>query len=166
VSTENDFPRILRALSDAGVRYVIIGGVAAAAHGSARITFDLDVCYEPTSDNRERLARALGELHAYLRGVEPGLPWAPDARSIQASPVLTLVTDGGAFDVMDRVAGVGEYPAVLAASREVTVFGLPTHVLSLGALISSKRAAGRKKDREVLLELEALQEIRRDRGLD
>jgi predicted nucleotidyltransferase len=161
-----NLPALLAGLSRAGIRHVVVGGVAANALGSARVTFDLDVCYDPTDDNIERLARLLGEWRAYLRGVEPGLPWTPDARAIRTSPVLTLVTDEGDLDVMDRVAGVGEYPAVLAASEEVSMLGITTRVLTLDALIAAKRAAGRRKDREVLLELEALREIRQRRGLD
>jgi len=157
---------LLSGLNEAGVRHVVVGGVAANAHGSARITFDLDVCYDPARDNVERLAPLLSRWHAYLRGVEPGLPWTPDARAIITSPVLTLVTDEGDLDVMDRVAGVGEFPAVLNASVEVVVDSIPTRVLTLAALIAAKRAAGRRKDREALLELEALQVFRQRHGLD
>lgn len=151
---------LLAGLSGAGVRHVVIGGVAANAHGSARITLDLDVCYDPADDNIERLAGLLERWHAYLRGVEPGLPWTPDARAIRTSPVLTLVTDEGDLDVMDRVAGVGAFPAVLAASTEVEMLGVTTRVLTLDALIAAKRAADRRKDREAVLELEALREMR------
>jgi predicted nucleotidyltransferase len=66
---------------------------------------------------------------------------------------------------MDRVAGVGEYPAVLAASEEVSMLGITTRVLTLDALIAAKRAAGRRKDHEALFELEALREIRKHRRL-
>ena len=157
---------LLTGLATAGIRHVVVGGVAANAHGSARITRDLDVCYDPGEENVRRLARLLGEWHAYLRGVEPGLPWTPDERAIRTSPVLTLVTDEGDLDIMDRVGGVGGFSAVLAASVEVSVFGIPTRVLTLDALIAAKRAAGRRKDMEALLELEALREFRRQHGLD
>jgi predicted nucleotidyltransferase len=153
---------ILRGLNEAQVRYVVVGGVAANAHGSPRITMDADICYDPAPDNRERLEKRLAGWHAYLRGVEAGLPFFMDARTLRDVPVLTLVTDVGDLDVMDRVAGVGEYPNVLEASTPVTVLGIPVRVLALDALISAKRAAGRRKDREALLELEALREkIRR-----
>jgi predicted nucleotidyltransferase len=156
---------LIAGLHASGIRHVVIGGVAANALGSARVTFDLDVCYDPADDNVQRLALLLGAWHAYLRGVEPGLPWTPDARAIRTSPVLTLVTDEGDLDLMDRVAGVGDYPAVLAASEVVSILGVPTNSLTLDALIASKRAAGRRKDREALLELEALRELRKRRGL-
>jgi len=156
---------ILRGLQDAHVECVVVGGLAANVHGSPRITADVDVCYDPSPENRERLARLLREWNAYLRGVEPGLPFTMDERTLRDCPVMTLVTDLGDFDVMDRVAGVGEYPAVRAASVQADLAGVPANVLNLDALISARRATGRRKDREALLELEALREERRRRGL-
>lgn len=152
---------ILQGLADAGVRFVVIGGVAATAHGSARITNDVDICYDPSPENRERLAGVLALWHAYLRGVEPGLPFVMDARTLRDVPVMTLVTDEGDLDVMDRVAGVGEFPAVWRQSDEVVFEGVVVRALNLDALIASKRATGRRKDEEALLELEALREERR-----
>lgn len=156
---------IIAGLNRAGVDYVVVGGVAANAHGSPRITADVDICYDPSPSNRERLAAVLTNWHAYLRGVEPGLPWVMDARALRDSPVITMVTDLGALDVMDRVAGVGEYPAVLRASVELTVMGATLRVLALDALIAAKKAAGRRKDIEALLELEVIREERKKRAL-
>ena len=147
----------------ADVRFVVIGGVAASLHGSARVTFDLDLCYDPAPDNRERLASVLRGWGAYLRGVEPGLPFTMDARALQASHVLTLTTRLGDLDVMDAVAGVGDYTAVVAASATFAVGGVRCQVLDLPALIQAKRAAGRTKDRDQLPGLEALLEIKTKR---
>ena len=154
---------MVRGLSVGGVRFVVIGGVAATAHGSARVTDDVDICYDPTDDNRDRLAATLANWGAYLRGVEPGLPFIMDARMLRTTPVMTLVTRQGNIDVMDRVAGVGEFADVWAESQEVDAGGTTFRVLSLPALIRAKRAAGRKKDRDQLPELEALLELKRKR---
>lgn len=146
-----------------GVRFVVIGGLAARAHGSARITEDLDICYDSEPTNVERMAAILRGWNAYLRGVEPGLPFTMDARQFRVSPVMTLVTDQGAIDVMDHIAGVGGYQEALAGSVEATFEGVPVRVLDLPALLNAKRATGRKKDRDQLPELEALLELRRRR---
>lgn len=152
---------ILRGLNQAAVRYVVIGGVAATAHGSARITNDLDICYDPSPENRERLAGVLAGWQSYTRGVEPGLPFFMDARTLRDVPVLTLVTDEGDLDVMGRVAGVGDFEAVDRASADVVIEGEPARALGLDALIAAKRATGRRRDLEALLELEALRELKR-----
>jgi hypothetical protein len=143
-------------LARAHVRFVVIGGVAAGLHGLARATFDLDICYDPAPENRERLARVLAGWGAYLRGVEPGLPFTMDARQLAVSPVMTLTTSTGDLDVMDRVAGVGDFEQVERRSVEVRGGGVVFRILDLPALVAAKRAAGRPRDRDQLPDLEAL----------
>lgn len=151
-------------LTAAGVRFVVIGGLAARAHGSARITEDLDICYDPAPDNVKRLAALLAEWHAYLRGVEPGLPFTMDERTFRTTPVMTLITDHGAIDVMDRVPGVGEYHDVARRSVEATNAGTRFRVLDLPALLDAKRATRRPKDQAQIPELEALLELLEQRA--
>jgi hypothetical protein len=148
-------------LAEAGVRFVLIGGLAMRAQGSARLTEDLDICYDPAPDNVRRLASLLAEWHACLRGVEPGLPFVMDERTFRTTPVMTLITDLGAIDVMDRVTGVGEWPDVLGESDELEWSGVTMRVLSLRGLIKAKRGSARPKDLAQLPELEALLELRR-----
>lgn len=152
---------MIEGLTHARVRFVVIGGVAGVAHGSTRVTNDLDVCYDPAPENRARLAALLAQWDAYPRGVEPGLPFVIDPVTIERSPTLTLATREGDLDLFDRVQGVGRYPEVTAASEEVSVLPVRVRVLALPALIKAKRATARPKDTEALLELEALLALRR-----
>jgi hypothetical protein len=154
---------LIEGLNEAGVRYVVIGGVAATAHGSVRVTDDLDICYENTVKNREALAQLLVEWNAYLRGVEPGLPFILDVRTLQDLEVLTLTTSEGHLDLFQCVQGVGDYAACAGRSESIPVGDVVFAVLGLPALIDAKRATGRKKDAEHLLELEALLELQRRR---
>lgn len=78
-----DFAGLLRALHAADVEFVLIGGVAATVHGSARLTRDVDVVYQRSAQNHERLVRALGPLSAYMRGTPPGLPFTWDVETIR-----------------------------------------------------------------------------------
>jgi hypothetical protein len=150
---------MIAGLCDSGVDFVVIGGVAARAHGSARITEDLDVCYDPSLANRLRLASLLERWHGYPREVEEGLPFIMDAKTLAISPVLTLITDQGALDLFDSVAGIGSYQDVV--KRSVSVDGGEVRFLALGlpALIDAKRAAGRTRDLAQIPELEALLEL-------
>lgn len=143
-------------LTRARIRFVVVGGLAARAHGSARITEDLDICYDTEPENVRLLAKLLADWHAYLRGVEPGLPFVMDERTFRTTPVMTLMTDHGAIDVLDIVAGVGGYPEALAASVEATGEGMKFRALDLPALLKAKRAARRSKDLSQIPELEAL----------
>jgi hypothetical protein len=157
------FASMLQGLTAAGVRFVVVGGVAAAAHGSAHVTNDLDICYDTAPDNVARLATLLAEWEAYPRGVEQGLPFFMDERQFRTTPVMTLTTREGDLDVLDRVAGVGNYPKALGESVDFEAFDVRFPALDLPALIRAKRAAGRPKDVAQLPELEALAALRRRR---
>jgi hypothetical protein len=155
------FEAIIRALLAAKIKFVVIGGVAAVVQGSARFTNDIDICYDTAGDNVKRLARLLASWESCLRGVEPGLPFVMDERALLTTPVMTLTTSMGDVDVMDVVPGLGNYAAVAQYSEEAGLGKVRFRTLTLEALIKAKRATGRKKDREHLIELEAILALRR-----
>ena len=155
------FEEIIKALVAARVRFVVIGGVAATIQGSARFTNDIDICYDTAEDNIQRLVTCLSGWHAYLRGVERGLPFIMDARAFRITPIMTLTTDVGDIDVLDVVPGVGDYAAARKVSDTVAIGDVEFRSLQLDALIASKRAVRRPKDVEQLIELEAIRALRR-----
>jgi hypothetical protein len=161
-STMLDVEGILRQLTKEQVEFVIIGGLAMIAHGSAYITKDADICYSRTPQNMASLAAALEPLHPYLRGVPKGLPFRFDVATIQAGLNFTLITDLGDVDVLGEVSGIGNYERVLSRSVEKIAFGQPVRVLSIEGLIASKKAAARTKDRNHILELEELKKMLED----
>src|SRR5438105_1515238 len=125
----NYFERTITALSDARVNFVVIGGVAISAYGSAQVTFDLDICYERQRKNIQRLVTALKPYHPYLRGAPSDLPFIFDQKTIANGLNFTLATELGDVDLMGEVAGIGGYKAVLARSITVELFGRPCHIL-------------------------------------
>lgn len=154
----NDFERVLLSLRSADVSFVIIGGVAATVHGSARLTSDIDVVYQRSRENIERLVQALSPLNPYLRGAPAGLPFRFDAETVRRGLNFTLSTDAGPVDVLGEVTGIGDYGKVLAVSEEVMLYGANYRCIDLEALIVSKRAAGRPKDLEAVAELELIRD--------
>ena len=155
----NDFERCFKVLLDGEVEFVIIGGVAMYAHGSAQLTRDLDICYERSRENIERLAAALSPYHPRLRGVREDVTFHLDASTITNSMNFTLTTDLGDLDLIGEVAGLGQYDRVRASSIALELFGRSCKVLSLDGLIQAKRATGRSRDAAALPELEALREL-------
>jgi predicted nucleotidyltransferase len=155
-----DYERLLRTLSGAEVEFIIVGGVAATLHGSARLTEDLDIVYARRPENLERLARALAPFQPYLRGAPPGLPFRWDAETLHRGLNFTLTTELGDIDVLGEIAGDGTYESLLPDSRPIQVFGVECLFLSLARLIQVKRAAGRPKDFDALAELERIAEER------
>lgn len=151
---------ILPLLSVNQVRFIVIGGVAAMAHGSARLTHDVDIVYARDPDNIRRLVVALEPHHPYLRGVPAGLPFRWDERTIEAGLNFTLTTSLGDLDVLGEVTGGGGFEQLLPFTDELDLFGVRCRFVGLEKLIQLKRAAGRPKDLEVIAELEALLEER------
>ena len=157
-----DFPELIGALVRADVEFIIVGGVAATVHGSARLTLDLDVVYSRSNANLDRLARALAPMSPYLRDAPPGLPFAWGPATLRAGLNFTLTTALGNLDLFGEVTGGGRYEALYAHSIEIEVFGLRCRCLDLDTLIAVKRAAGRPRDLDAIAELEVLkQEIDR-----
>jgi hypothetical protein len=156
--TLTDFPALVTRLSDGGVEFVIVGGVAATLHGSAHITYDLDVVYRRTRENMERLAAALAPIRPYLRGAPAGLPFTLDAETLSRGLNFTLTTALGDLDLLGEVAGGGSYEALVAESESGSTGRAAFRYVSLRRLILLKRAAGRAKDLNMLAELEALLE--------
>jgi len=155
-----NFRAVVEALAGGQVRFIVIGGVAAIAHGTARLTLDLDVVYARDGDNIRRLAAAFASHRPYLRGAPPGLPFHFDAKTIAHGLNFTLVTDIGDVDFLGEIVGGGDFQTLLPQTTELEVYGVRCLCLDLPALIRSKRAAGRPKDLEALAELEALLEER------
>ncbi|MGH7654086.1 MAG: hypothetical protein ACREN6_05420 [Gemmatimonadaceae bacterium] len=150
--------RLLTALQRAHVEFIIVGGVAARAHGSSRLTDDLDVVYGRDAANLERLVKALAPLKPYLRGAPPGLPFDWSVETLRGGLNFTLTTTSGAIDLLGEIVGGGGYRDLLPHALEIKIFGRKTLLLDLPWLIRVKRAAGRPKDLEVIAELEALRE--------
>lgn len=153
-----DFPAAISLLAGGGVEFIVIGGVAATIHGSAHITYDLDVVYRRTPENIEKLALTLEPVRPYLRGAPPGLPFCFDQATIARGLNFTLSTALGDLDFMGEATGAGTYENLLPDTVVGTIDGVEFRCVSLPRLILLKRAAGRPRDLNIVGELEALLE--------
>lgn len=156
-----DFRALIRLLVHEAVEFIIVGGAAATAHGSARLTEDLDIVYRRTPANVSRLVRALADHRPYLRGAPPGLPFDWDERTIWGGLNFTLTTTLGSLDLLGEITGGGGYDELLPYAVPVILYGLECNCLGLERLIHVKRAAGRPKDLEVIAELVVILEERK-----
>jgi predicted nucleotidyltransferase len=154
------FADLLKVLAAAQVDFVLVGGVAAAAHGSPRSTQDLDLVYSRHPENLRRIVAALAPHHPYLRDAPPGLPFRLDAETLQKGLNFTLTSDLGWVDLWGEIAGAGSFEDLLPHTIQVEAFGIVCCVLDLETLIQAKKAAGRVKDFEGIAELERLRERR------
>lgn len=155
-----DPERVLAVLHHHHVDFVLIGGLAAVVHGSPLLTTDVDVTPDRDADNLDRLAAALRELDARIRTSEPeGVVFPIGAAFLAAQPrMLNLTTSAGDLDLTFTPAAFsGGYEELRAESDPFELAdGEVTHVARLSAIIRSKEAADREKDRRALPYLRAL----------
>jgi len=149
---------LLEALAEHAVDFVVIGGIAAIAHGSARLTQDLDISYATNSDNLKALGRALRSLNARLRGVDEDVPFIPDEHTLRRSSLLTLDTRAGPLDLLAEPPGAPAYEELRKQASRITLGSRPVLIASIDDLVAMKLKAGRPID---LADVEALDAIRR-----
>jgi predicted nucleotidyltransferase len=147
---------LLQRLSDAGIDFVVVGGVAAVLHGSSMVTRDLDVCASLSGENIEKLRAALRDLHPVHRIATPGTSFLDSPEPGVALQNLYLQTDLGALDLLGSITGVGDFQQVWNSAVEVDLFGRKVKVISLHQLIQTKEAVGRQKDLLAAVELRAI----------
>src|SRR5207247_8457220 len=153
-----DLGQIIPPLVRAKVDFILIGGMAASLHVSARVTFDVDLGYSLAHKNIDRLAAALAVHGPNLRDAPLNLPFSWDAKTIRSGLNFTLTTRLGDVDLFGAVAGGETYQDLLAHSFDVDAFGVRFKCIDLPTLIRIKEAAGRPKDREAVAELRILLE--------
>ena len=141
---------VCRLLNAEGVRYVIVGGFAAALHGLARATQDVDVLIEPTVENADRAIRALSQLPF---GVAHDLV----AEDVAAKPV-TMIGDTPNVDLL-TIAWSVRYADAKATMLTARIDGVAVPYPDLDTLIRSKRT-NRHKDLGDVEELEIIRAMR------
>lgn len=152
--------QILKRLTDHGVEYVLVGGMAAVVHGSDVLTRDVDVCAPLDLPNLERIVAA-------LRGLNPKFRFRPDRMPLYEDPArlvgfknLNLVTDAGVIDILGELSGVGGFGDLNGKTVQARVGELTCRMLDLDTLILAKQTAGRQKDIEGVKHLEVMKKYR------
>ena len=154
---------LLEALNSNKVDVVLIGGVAAALHGTTRVTQDIDIAYASYHENLERLCQVMNALRPHVIGFGGKLsPVELTPAMLKHGPVIHLATDVGRVDLLNRVDGFNSYAAVkkLSESYEYENGKMAT-VLSIEGLLKAKRCLKRPKDIQDIVELEAIAAARR-----
>lgn len=155
--------QLLKRLNDAGVDFVLVGGMAAVAHGSSLITKDVDVYTPLVEPNLSKIVEALRDLDPRYRFRPDKLRMPLEPERLHGFRMLNLVTELGAIDLMAEVSGVAPFEEIVAKSWTSDLGGVVVRIIDLESLISAKRSAGRPKDIRAVAELEAIRQRIRER---
>jgi transcriptional regulator with XRE-family HTH domain len=143
---------VLRTLGSRGVRWVLIGGLAAALHGVPDIAPGLVVVAEESRRNLEALAAALEDLSARVRAPGGSLPMEREAATIAGSRTWPLVTVAGDLDLDLRPPGTRGHADLAGDAVAVTVSAVELRVASLADLVRIAEAAD-EPDEELVASL-------------
>lgn len=156
----SDFLNILERLVKAGVDFVIVGGFAGVVYGCTYVTQDVEICCDFSAANLLALQKAISDL-------DPVHRMTPGRKKLQLTEQtcgqfknLYLDMKIGQLDCLSFIDGLGDYDHVKRASRLIEVEDMKMCVLSLEALIKTKRAMNRPRDKEAVLQLEAIMKLK------
>lgn len=161
------FESIFQILNTAGVRYVVVGGLATVLHGYARLTADVDLAVDLAPEEATKMIRTL-----VAKGFRPQVPVPPEAfADPDAREVWLRDKHMLAFSLVDQVNPMRvvdlllkpdvPFEELLARSEEVVLNSTTVRIASIDDLIALKRHAGRPQD---LADIEQLEAIRRRKG--
>ncbi len=163
---------VFKALSDAGVRYVIVGGLAVVLQGHARLTVDADLIVDLDNEPARRTIDALTGL-----GLQPRVPVNPQDFAdpsvreewirVRGMEVFSMYDPSNPMRVVDLfVTHPIPFEELWSNSDEFDLQKVTVHVASIPDLIHLKRLAGRPQDHADIEQLEAILQARQRRGND
>ena len=150
---------LLRKLSDADIRFVLVGGLAVNAWGYLRTTRDVDVVPDPSTANLARLDSLLRELGGKVEVGGSLLSGSAISTFLRTGDRTLVATNLGSVDVLQGLPQIPPFSVLDEQATEVDMDGLVVRVCSLEHLIEMKRASDRPRDRD---DLEALEAAHRD----
>ncbi len=152
----NDFLKIIEQLQKADVNFVVVGGLAAAVHGSSMLTQDVDICCDFSIDNLLNLQTALANYKPVHRMDNKKSRFTEKKSQLSKFKNIYLNSSLGQLDCLSEIKGIGKYKAVLAFSEIITINSMPCKILSIIGLIKSKKSLNRPKDKLAVIELKAI----------
>lgn len=160
---ERKFSAILRSFAEAGVKFLVVGGLAAVLNGAPVHTYDIDLVHCRDVANIARLLPVLADLDAVFR-IQPERRLRPGASHLASSGHLNLITHHGPLDLLGTIGRGLSYEDLLPHCVQMDIAeGVSVRVLDLATLIALKEELADEKDRAMLPVLRrTLEESRRN----
>jgi len=159
---KSSFLKLIERLAKGNVKFVLVGGFAGVVHGCTYVTQDVDICCDFSADNLLALQETLKGLHPVHRMTPKRLELKLTAKSCARFENLYLDTDVGQVDCLSYVQGLGNYKDIKRKSEIRNLGGgLQIRVLTIDSLIKARKAMNRPRDKEAVLQLEAIKKMRK-----
>jgi len=157
---KRDFYNLLERLVGGSVDFVLVGGFAGVVYGCTYVTQDVDICCDFLTENLFRLQKAVVDLHPVHRMTPERIKFQLTKESCGQLKNLYLDTDMGQLDCMSFIEGIGDYQKVKEVSKIIRLENIKLRVLSLDSLIRAKDAMNRPRDKQAVIELEAIRKLK------
>ncbi len=146
----NDFSSTLKVLSQGGVEFIVVGGLASVLNGAPINTFDLDIVPARGAENIARLLRVLEDIDAVYR-MQPERRLRPNATHLSSPGHSNLITSYGSLDVLGTIGQKLGYEDLLPHATQMEIrSGVKIRVLNLEKIIALKEELAGEKDLAVL----------------
>lgn len=144
-----NIPTLITELVEAGIEFVVVGGVAAVVQGVPVATFDLDIVHKRTEGNVDKIFAVIKKLNGYVRG-HGDKKLLPSREGLLGHGHCLLQTDYGPLDILGAIEQGLSYEALVEHCISVTLYKHTVLVLSLGKIAEIKSESKRDKDKLVL----------------
>jgi predicted nucleotidyltransferase len=144
-----DLSKVLEGLLEAGIDFILVGGLAAVIQGAPVTTMDVDIVHNQSSENIARLLAFLKSVRAVYRRLDDKLI-EPKERDLAGKGHLLLTTRTGPLDVLAVIEGGRSYEDLLEHSVDIDFRGYTLRVLDLKTLIELKKSSQDPKDKQRL----------------
>jgi predicted nucleotidyltransferase len=157
---------LLKSLNEAGIEFILVGGLAAVVQGVPVTTFDVDIVHRRTEKNVTKLLKFLQSIDAYHRRLDDKII-EPNEKDLKGKGHVLLTTHLGPLDLLATIEEGRDFEGLLADTIEVESHGHTIHVLSLETIVALKRGSKDPKDQYLLPILEeTLRQMREEKEDD
>ncbi len=147
--TEINLSDVLEGLLEAGVDFILVGGLAAVVHGAPLTTMDVDIVHSQSPENIDKLFAFLKSVDAVHRRLDDKLI-QPQNRDLSGKGHVLPKTRIGPLDVLAVIEGGRSYEDLLEHTVAINFRGHTLRVLSLKTLIELKETSTDPKDKQRL----------------
>lgn len=152
--------KLIENLNNSGIKYILVGGMAAAIQGAPVLTFDFDIVHERGDANIQKIKKLLESLDAFQRRPD-NKKIKPDFDALKGTGHMLLSTKYGPMDILGAIEKGLDYDELIRNIVEIEFHGHVIHVLDLQTLIELKRESKTPEDKRRLEILEdTLNQIR------